>query len=684
MNLRALITRPEEDAAPLAHALSQSGIAVAIEPLLTIRPIPDAAIDLAGVQAVLFTSANGARVFAQLAGERNLPGWRDLPAFTVGAASAAAAEAAGFTLVEGAGGDVAAMAQLVAARLDPKAGALFHGAGSAVAGDLAGALAGAGFDLRRSMIYEARPADRLTDGAIAALTEQSIDLVLLFSPRTAVTFVSLARRAGAAVVAGCGRAAALCLSPVVANAVGDLPWQSVKSAARPDMPAMLELVARYLEEFDKSKVEVLAPPAEARMTETMTSTAASQSPKPSVTAAPTRRRDGMATALIAAVTAAVVAVATGALWSRSTPAPDMLGQPPATTDHAVVVRLDEVDTRVAAAASSVGDVSDRLATLSGALDSLKFDLAQLQATGVPSDGAPAPELADLKERLTAIEQQLAALAALPDRLAPLERQLTELKAQQTTVAQGASIGDAELEQLSGENEALRSEIAALKSQLEPLTGLASRIDALDLAVKEQSAGAANSALALAAGQLSTTLATARAFAAELAALRDVTAADPALAAEVERITAPLADFAANGIPTLADLQSRFGAVASVVAQLGAKDALSGVTGTAGGGGWFDRVLGRLSAVITVRPVGEVAGDGPGARVARAEALLQAGDLAGAANELAGLTGEPAVAVAEWRSAAAARLSADNTIAALRMATIARLRPGETTPPDAGG
>src|SRR5262249_3430191 len=105
MTLRALVTRPEEDAAPLAAALAERGIDVTLEPLLSIHPLPDAPIDLTGVQALLFTSANGARSFAELAGGRGLPGWRDLPAFAVGDATATAARNAGFAHVESAGGD---------------------------------------------------------------------------------------------------------------------------------------------------------------------------------------------------------------------------------------------------------------------------------------------------------------------------------------------------------------------------------------------------------------------------------------------------------------------------------------------------------------------------------------------------------------------------------------------------
>jgi uroporphyrinogen-III synthase len=149
---RALITRPRDDAAELADALRQRGVEVAIEPLLVVEPIPDAAIDIVGVQALLLTSANGARAFARLS-ER-----RDLPVFAVGDATAATARGLGFATVESAGGDVRDLARLVKDRLDPAGGPLFHAAGSAVAGDLSGLLAETG-STRAGSRPEAKPGD---------------------------------------------------------------------------------------------------------------------------------------------------------------------------------------------------------------------------------------------------------------------------------------------------------------------------------------------------------------------------------------------------------------------------------------------------------------------------------------------------------------------------------------------
>lgn len=233
--MRLLITRPEEDAEPLATALAARGIASLIEPLLTVADVAGPAPDLAGVQALLVTSANGVRAFARRSPERAMP------VLGVGDASAAAARQLGFTSVKSAAGDVVALARLVVAELDPRNGALLHVASSKVAGDLAGKLARAGFDCRRQVLYQARAATVLGPKTRAALDAGAVDGVLLFSPRTASIFARLITDAG--IAGACRRMTAYCLSRAVADAVSGLAWRGVVVASAPNQESLLDAVA---------------------------------------------------------------------------------------------------------------------------------------------------------------------------------------------------------------------------------------------------------------------------------------------------------------------------------------------------------------------------------------------------------------------------------------------------------
>lgn len=231
VDMRALITRPSEDAKGLQAELRRRGIAVMHEPMLSIERMTDVSIDTAGAQGLLFTSSNGVRAFASLS-ER-----RDLPAYAVGDATAQACREAGFLNVHSASGDVDALANYVIRHCQPLDGRLVQIAGTVSAGDLAGALRAAGYVIDRVPIYTAEPAKTLSPGARSAMKSGRIDAVLFFSPRTAATFVSLVQGAGLENV--CRNINAYCLSPSVAKRAAALPWRRVTVAAEPTQTALL-------------------------------------------------------------------------------------------------------------------------------------------------------------------------------------------------------------------------------------------------------------------------------------------------------------------------------------------------------------------------------------------------------------------------------------------------------------
>lgn len=229
-----LITRPKEDARPLADLLRARGYAVSIEPMLRIEPVSGPPLDLSGVQAFLFTSANGVRACATRTHDRALP------AFAVGDATARTAARAGFGTVHSASGNVDDLAALVARTCDPEGGALLHAAGSAVAGDLAGDLGRRGFTVHRQVLYAAHPATALSESTVRAVYAGTIDAALFFSPRTAGSFARLAQQAG--IEERLAAVTALCLSEAVAQAARTVPWRDIRVAGRPEQAALLDLL----------------------------------------------------------------------------------------------------------------------------------------------------------------------------------------------------------------------------------------------------------------------------------------------------------------------------------------------------------------------------------------------------------------------------------------------------------
>jgi len=215
-----LITRPREDAERLAADFESQGFDTLIEPMLTIDFVEDPSFSTVGAQAILLTSANGARAL----GNSSAP--RDMPVLAVGEKTAEAARNEGFTHVETAGGNVEALADLAALTLDPVKGPVIHVSGRDVAGDLAGALSARAFTYRRHVLYKARAAEAFSEGLCDALSAGDIAAVVFYSARTAATFVMLAKQAGLA-----GSAAsmtAFCISEAVAEAARELDWARIE------------------------------------------------------------------------------------------------------------------------------------------------------------------------------------------------------------------------------------------------------------------------------------------------------------------------------------------------------------------------------------------------------------------------------------------------------------------------
>ncbi len=235
--MRFIVSRPEGDAGAVAARLASAGHELVEAPLLAIVG-RSAVIPARDYQAVLVTSANGARA---LAGHPDRERLEDVAVHAVGPASATAMRQAGWRGVRQAGGDVNALIAEAGRDLDPAKGPLLYVSGETVSGDLEGALRATGFAVDRVVLYAAVPAEALPEAARAALAEgRSSDGVLLYSPRTAEIWGRLVTAAGLGTAAA--RLRHLCLSQAVAARVGAVfPAAPVMVAERPDEAAMVAL-----------------------------------------------------------------------------------------------------------------------------------------------------------------------------------------------------------------------------------------------------------------------------------------------------------------------------------------------------------------------------------------------------------------------------------------------------------
>lgn len=242
--MRLMVLRSAEQADALAGLLAQSGHEAIIAPVMALVDLVAGPLPLDGVGALIATSQNA---FAAASRAENLATARALPLYAVGAATAAAAQALGFSSIVVAAGTAAELEALLIREHDSKRGALLHLAGEHLAHDLAPGLARAGMDYRVLPVYAMRAVDQLPDAARHVLLNRACDGVIALSPRQAAIFVALVRNARLETEAR--RLPYFCLSEAVATALQSLAPMAVFIAPEPNLP---HLLARINQEFGLS------------------------------------------------------------------------------------------------------------------------------------------------------------------------------------------------------------------------------------------------------------------------------------------------------------------------------------------------------------------------------------------------------------------------------------------------
>lgn len=276
--------------------------------------------------------------------------------------------------------------------------------------------------------------------------------------------------------------------------------------------------------------------------------------------------------------------------------------------------------------------------------------------------AQAAEIAALREQVAAlpdkpaadadIEARLAALegAAAPD-LAGIEGRLAALEAKVDGL--GTATGGASPEMVA-ELQALKDQVSQLGSGGTVPADVTAAAEAAEARLKEAEARAVAMAQeAEAAAVASRRAAAIDRIAAALdsgapyqGALRD-------LGAEVPTV---LADTAAAGLPTVAELADTFPDAA--------RDALEAALRANMGESWTERVSNFLRSQTGLRSLSPREGDDPDAVLSRAEAALEAGDVATAVKELEAMPEAGKPALADWLAQAQVRVEAEAAFAAL--------------------
>jgi uroporphyrinogen-III synthase len=226
--MKLLVTRPLDDAQPLAEKLEGLGHEAVILPLLQIQAREAVVLPEGPFQALCVSSANG------LAATADLAPYHHVPFFAIGPQSALEARRQGFDHVHDKGGNVEGLVRVMCKSLKPEHGPILYLSGSETTGDLEGKLKAEGFTVARVVVYDAAPCN-IPD---MAQRLDGVDGVLLYSPRTTKLWAAQVKQGHCE-----ERARTLTHFCLSANVAANLPQGWAKRISRtPDENGMLTLL----------------------------------------------------------------------------------------------------------------------------------------------------------------------------------------------------------------------------------------------------------------------------------------------------------------------------------------------------------------------------------------------------------------------------------------------------------
>jgi len=652
--MRILVTRPKEDAAPLVKLLKAEGHTPVLFPFLKIIAEKGeakalAAFKIKDVQALIVTSANGVRAFASMDKRRSFK------VMAVGDASARAAREAGFKNVDSADGDVETLAQLIKEKCDPKKGLFLHIAGSKVAGDLKGLLEADGFVYQRMVLYRADKVTSLSAGLKKEIAAGSLDGVLLYSPRTAASFVELLDKAG--LKNNVKNMVAYGLSAAVQSKLKGVTFKENITATSPDQEALLACLKKSKDEpmtakkDDKKPADPKVIDAKAedvkvkdapKATDKKTSGPIPQSKKPdpkkidakkdedpvekalkTKKEEPVKNGSFKVKALVASV-AILAAAGVGGYYTQD------MWVPKIKAEIVEVLKLETVmDKGSSVSEEEVAALATRLQTLEGRKPAQSVDIQPLL-----------DKISQLELALSAVKTDVSAIDisnGSADKLKEFKQLAARLEA-----VEGADGQDTA--GLKAENERLAQLVSELNNRL---------TDVEAARVQMRSTGDNAQALIAALSSLREVVRTSSGFDAELKTLRVLSQGDVTLEQAVDN----LAGSAKNGVASMSALTASFNTAANdIVRAMAIPD----------GAGWVEETVKNVTSLVSIRRApGNLEGEGPLGIVARAEHNVRAGDLSAAVTELESLSGKPLEAANSWISSVKARLKAEKSISVMQ-------------------
>lgn len=372
--------------------------------------------------------------------------------------------------------------------------------------------------------------------------------------------------------------------------------------------------------------------------------------------------------LLGSVGGAAIAfgIATSGLWP--TPQPDMPINPNRVTT--LETQVTELTNANAELLETLNELNQRIAATSAEQaantitpDTLENMQAQISGLAEQLASQEPADLSEITTQLGALETQMSALASGTSSEDATELVKSFEETRNTIVAT-----QSDFSALNENVSALTTRLAEIEAKVEAETTstqtLAAELEALAEQAAAQPPQDLGTQVPLALSGFEAAILTGRSFANELSALQSA----------LPDLTVPqsVADSAATGLPSPQEIGSALNAV--IPDMLLAKP-------TAAGGNWQDDLRNRVTALLALRPTGDVAGDTPEAAIARLENAINQRDFTAARSALAMLPDQMQAAAGAIPSQISALSDAQDFADAARTAALQPTTPetSEATP-----
>jgi len=224
-----IIARAQPGADKSNARVTELGYEAIVSPALTLQSNPDTELlPPEKISGLVFTSANGARFYAEREDDRSLPAW------CVGPATGAAARKEGFTEVHESTGNAVRLAAMIASTIAPPEKPLLHIANAAAKGDFQREMKMRRYKVKFAPLYQAGTAPSLNPGAEKLLDGKTPSIVLVHSAKGAEAFAQLTKDLSVSA------ATLISISTIAARPLEDLGYKGIHIAAAPNENALME------------------------------------------------------------------------------------------------------------------------------------------------------------------------------------------------------------------------------------------------------------------------------------------------------------------------------------------------------------------------------------------------------------------------------------------------------------